>query len=248
MREIVVDTETTGLNPLEGDRIVEIACIELMHHVPTGRDLHRYVNPRRDVPEAAFRIHGLDAEFLSRHPGFEDIASEVTEFVGDAKLVIHNAPFDMGFINEELRKAGFPAIPMQRAIDTLAMARKKYPGMPNSLDALCRRFGIDNSARVKHGALLDAELLAEVYLEFRGGRQPDLGLAPADAARPAARTRDDGPDRARETTAKAFRAPRPHAPTAAELAAHEAFVAQLKDPLWLRDGAGGGDAAAGSES
>ncbi len=240
MREIVVDTETTGLNPLEGDRIVEIACIELTHHVPTGRDLHRYVNPRRDVPEAAYRIHGLSADFLAGHPGFEDIASELMEFLGDAKLVIHNAPFDMGFINEELRKTGFPAIPMQRSIDTLAMARKKFPGMPNSLDALCRRFGVDNSARVRHGALLDAELLAEVYLEFRGGRQPDLGLGPA--ARPAARAQDDGLRPAREKNAAPFRPPRQHAPTAAEIAAHEAFVAQLKDPLWLHNTATGGDA------
>ena len=243
MREIVVDTETTGLNPLEGDRIVEIGCVELMHHVPTGRDLHRYVNPRRDVPEAAYRVHGLSADFLAGHPGFEDIVSELMEFLGDAKLVIHNAPFDMGFINEELRKAGFPAIPMQRSIDTLAMARKKFPGMPNSLDALCRRFNVDNSARVKHGALLDAELLAEVYLEFRGGRQPDLGLGSADAARPAARTQDDGPRPARETDAAPFRPPRPHAPTADEIAAHEAFVGQLKDPLWLRDAATGSAAA-----
>ena len=233
MREIVVDTETTGLNPLEGDRIVEVACVELMHHVPTGRDLHRYVNPRRAVPEAAYRIHGLNAEFLADHPGFEEIASELMEFLGDAKLVIHNAPFDMGFINEELRKAGFPAIPMQRSIDTLAMARKKFPGMPNSLDALCRRFGIDNSARVKHGALLDAELLADVYLEFRGGRQPDLGFGPA--TRPAAQPRDDERQPARETVTKPFRTPRPHSPTAAEIAAHEAFVSRLKDPLWLRD-------------
>lgn len=177
MREIVMDTETTGLDPFDGHRIVEIGGVELENHVPTGRTYHQYINPRRDMPTEAFEVHGLSEAFLSDKPLFETIAKDFISFVGDAVLVIHNAPFDMKFLNAELDWAGFSKLPMSQALDTLAIARKKFPGSPSSLDALCRRFGIDNSARTKHGALLDSEILADVYLELIGGRQPDFALA-----------------------------------------------------------------------
>ncbi|MCX2724814.1 DNA polymerase III subunit epsilon [Roseibium salinum] len=176
MREISFDTETTGLNPRTGDRLVEIGGVELINHVPTGNVYHVYINPERDMPEEAFRVHGLSAEFLSDKPLFAHIADEFLEFVGDATLVIHNAAFDMGFINFELEKVGRRKIPNSQVIDTLEIARRKHPTGPNSLDALCSRYGIDNSRRIKHGALLDAEILAEVYLELIGGRQTALGL------------------------------------------------------------------------
>ena len=177
MREIVMDTETTGLDPFSGDRIVEIGGVELDNHVPTGRTYHQYINPKRDMPQEAFDVHGLSARFLADKPPFEAIAKEFLDFIGDARLVIHNAPFDMKFLNAELDWAGLPVLSMERALDTVALARKKFPGSPASLDALCRRFGIDNSARTLHGALLDSEILAEVYLELIGGRQPDFGLS-----------------------------------------------------------------------
>lgn len=181
MREIVLDTETTGFEPSEGHRIVEIGAIELLNHVPTGRIYHQYINPDRAVPKEAFEVHGLDDAFLRDKPRFAAIAAEFVEFVGmDSTLVIHNASFDMKFLNAELGWAGHPVMPMDRALDTLTMARRKFPGSPATLDALCRRFGIDNSAREKHGALLDSELLAEVYLELIGGRQPDFALSVAD--------------------------------------------------------------------
>ncbi|MBO6894449.1 MAG: DNA polymerase III subunit epsilon [Roseibium sp.] len=180
MREISFDTETTGLNPRGGDRLVEIGGVELWNHIPTGNAYHVYINPQRDMPEEAFRVHGLSEEFLSDKPLFEQVADEFLEFVGDATLVIHNAAFDMGFINVELEKAGRRAIPNSQVIDTLEIARRKHPTGPNSLDALCSRYGIDNSKRVKHGALLDAEILAEVYLELIGGRQTALGLMPEE--------------------------------------------------------------------
>lgn len=227
MREVVLDTETTGFNPQDGDRVVEIGCIELVNHVPTGRHYHVYINPERSMPEEAFKVHGISDEFLKDKPLFAAIAREFCDFVGEDPLVIHNAAFDIGFLNAELaRLEGFPHIAMERAVDTVKIARAKFPGAQASLDALCKRFNIDNSARTKHGALLDAELLAEVYLELIGGRQQGLGLAGMDAGgqamaiTPMAR----GP----------ARPPRPHAPSTEELAAHAAFVAKLKDPLWLK--------------
>ena len=174
MREIVMDTETTGLSPDEGHRIVEIGCVELFNHVPTGKVYHQYINPERDMPTEAFEVHGLSEERLSKEPVFAEIADAFVEFIGDAKLVIHNASFDMKFLNAELKWHGKPQLDYDRAIDTLAIARRKFPGAQASLDALCRRFNIDNSARELHGALLDSEILADVYLELIGGRQPDL--------------------------------------------------------------------------
>ena len=176
MREIVLDTETTGFEPSQGDRIVEIGAVELFNHMPTGQTYHQYINPERAMPTAAFEVHGLGDEFLSDKPLFKDIAQVFIDFIGDSRLVIHNASFDMKFLNAELDWCGLPKLPMAQAIDTLGLARRKFPGAQNSLDALCRRFGIDNSAREKHGALLDSEILAEVYLELIGGRQPDLVL------------------------------------------------------------------------
>ncbi len=177
MREIVMDTETTGLDPFDGHRIVEIGCIELDNHIPTGRTYHQYINPKRDMPVEAFAVHGISAEFLADKPVFNKVAAAFLDFIGDAVLVIHNAPFDMKFLNAELDWAGHPKLPMAQALDTLAIARKRFPGSPSSLDALCRRFGIDNSSRTLHGALLDSEILADVYLELIGGRQPDFSLA-----------------------------------------------------------------------
>ncbi len=176
MREIVLDTETTGLDPSSGDRIVEIGAVELLNHLPTGKVYHQYINPERDMPQGAFDVHGLSAEFLSDKPVFKAIASGFLEFVAGSKMIIHNVAFDMKFLNAELDWIGFSKLPPIQAIDTLDMARKRFPGAQNSLDALCRRFGVDNSGREKHGALLDSELLAEVYLELVGGRQPDLTL------------------------------------------------------------------------
>jgi DNA polymerase-3 subunit epsilon len=176
MREIVLDTETTGLDPEDGHRIVEIGAVELMNHVPTGKEYHQYINPLMAMPDQAFAVHGLSDEFLSDKPKFSEIVNEFLEFIGSAKLVIHNAMFDMKFINAELIKSEKEEIPFERATDTLAIARKKYPGSPASLDSLCRRFKIDNSARVVHGALLDSQILAEVYLELVGGKQPDFTL------------------------------------------------------------------------
>ena len=176
MREVVLDTETTGLDPKNGDRIVEIGAIELFNHMPTGHYFHKYLNPDRSMPQEAFAVHGLSDEFLKGKPRFIDIMDEFISFVGDAKMVIHNASFDMRFLNAELKRAGGEIYSDQQAIDTLLIARKKFPGAQNSLDALCRRFSIDNSGREKHGALLDSELLSDVYLELIGGRQPGLVL------------------------------------------------------------------------
>ncbi|MEX0309991.1 MAG: DNA polymerase III subunit epsilon [Tateyamaria sp.] len=177
MREIVLDTETTGFDPDSGDRIVEIGAIELIRHVPTDNVFHEYIDPERSMPQEAFEVHGLGDDFLRGKPKFAAIGPKFLEFIGDAKLVIHNAAFDMKFLNAELKWLGLPQIPYDRAIDTLDIARRRFPGSPASLDALCRRFGIDNSARTLHGALLDSEILAEVYLELIGGRQPDFGLS-----------------------------------------------------------------------
>ncbi|HEC00689.1 MAG TPA: DNA polymerase III subunit epsilon [Sphingomonadales bacterium] len=220
MREIVFDTETTGFDPFSGDRLVEIGCVEVENYLPTGRSFHQYVNPERDMPEGAFRIHGLSAEYLKDFPVFSEIYGEFVDFVGDAKLVAHNASFDMKFINWELAQVGHGKIPMSRAVDTLEIARRKFPGSPNTLDALCKRFSIDNSNRVKHGALLDAELLAEVYLELMGGRQRGFSLVPEEKTSVDVNTgvRD------KENT---FREPRPHFVTDMERARHESFIAPM---------------------
>jgi DNA polymerase III subunit epsilon len=182
MREIVLDTETTGFDPSSGDRIVEIGAIELINHMPTGEEYHQYINPERSMPKDAFDVHGLGDKFLSDKPLFKDIAGDFIKFIGDTKLVIHNASFDMKFLNAELEWVNRPKLPMDQAIDTLEIARRKFPGAQNSLDALCRRFAVDNTEREKHGALLDSELLAKVYLELVGGRQPDLVLAAGQQA------------------------------------------------------------------
>lgn len=177
MREIVWDTETTGFDPIAGDRIVEIGAVELNQHLPTGRVFHQYINPERDMPPGAYEVHGLSIDFLKDFPVFSEIANEFIDFIGDATLIAHNAKFDMKFINSELKNANLPEVPLNQSLDTLEIARKKFPGAQNSLDALCRRFNIDNSGRQKHGALLDSEILAEVYLELVGGRQPDFSLS-----------------------------------------------------------------------
>ncbi len=222
MREIALDTETTGLDPKSGHRIVEIGCVELHRHMATGEFFHQYLNPERDMPDEAYRIHGLSDAFLGGKPLFADIVDKFLEFIGDDPLVIHNAQFDIGFINAELQRLHRQTLPISRAVDTVGLARRRFPGAQVSLDALCRRFEIDLSARTKHGALLDSELLAEVYLELRGGRQPDLALAWAN--RGTSRSSVDRPSRP----------PRPHRPTAAELAAHAGFVHDLSDPIWSR--------------
>jgi DNA polymerase-3 subunit epsilon len=223
MREIVLDTETTGLNPRTGDRLVEIGCVELDNHVPTGNTYHQYVNPERDIPDEAFAIHGLSEVILAKYPIFSEVADGFLEFIGDSNLVIHNASFDMGFINSELDRLGRPALDFSRAIDTVQIARSKYPGAQASLDALCRRFEIDLSARTKHGALLDAELLADVYLELVGGRQPGFELRAQQKASAVNAT---------ETRTAAARPPRPHAATRSELAAHYEFTQKITDPIW----------------
>ncbi len=221
MREIVLDTETTGLDPRAGHRVVEIGCVELINHAPTERKFQCYVNPERDMPEAAFAVHGLSADFLSGQPVFAAIADDFMGFLGDAPLIIHNASFDLGFINAELERLNRPPIPADRAVDTVAMARAKFPGAQVNLNALCRRFQIDNSDRELHGALKDSLLLAGVYLELIGGRQPGLELA-------AEKTAADAPGPA----ATEKRAPRPHAPDRCEAAAHAAFLENVADPIW----------------
>lgn len=227
MREIVLDTETTGFEPSQGDRIVEIGAVELLNHMPTGRTYHQYINPQRSMPKGAFEVHGLGDEFLSNKPLFKDIAQAFIDFVGESQMVIHNASFDMKFLNAELKTVGRPELPMSQSLDTLAIARKKFPGANASLDGLCRRFGIDNSSRTLHGALLDSEILAEVYLELLGGRQSGFVLA-ADTS---AQTTDGG---------ETWR-PRPR-PTALEskltkeeAAAHETFVKDMGDgAIWSK--------------
>lgn len=223
MREIILDTETTGLDPLSGHRLVEIGCIELINHVPTGNSFQRYVNPERDMPTGAFEVHGLSEEFLRGHPVFAAVVDDFLAFIGDSPLVIHNAEFDMRFINAELTRIGRATLPLDRALDTVKLARRKYPGAQASLDALCRRFNIDASARTKHGALLDAELLADVYLELMGGRQPGLvlgdGIAPVE----------------QQTNRRDTRPPRPHAPSAEEVKSHQQFIEKyVKDAIWTK--------------
>ena len=219
MRELVIDTETTGLDPNDGHRIVEVAVIELVNHLPTGRFFHRYVNPDRDMPEAAFAIHGLSREFLAQHPVFPAHADELLEFLGADQLVIHNAEFDLAFLNMELKRAGLRALTCP-VVDTLAIARQRFPGQPANLDALCRRFAIDLTAREKHGARIDGELLAAVYLELIGGRQPVFDLTHSIASKAVAAVK------------RILRPARPHAPSEEELAAHTEFLAKLKAPLW----------------
>lgn len=219
MREIVLDTETTGLDPASGHRIVEIGAVELNNHVPTGNILHRYVNPQRDMPAEAFAVHGLSTAFLSEKPVFAEVVADVLEFLGEAPLVIHNAAFDLGFLNAELKLLGFPPIAGKRCIDTVEMARCKFPGAPASLDALCRRYLIDLSDRSLHGALKDARLLASVYLELCGGREPGLSFVAIPARRLS------GIDAANWQ-------PKLTPPSTAEAAAHDAFLATITDPLW----------------
>ena len=232
MREIVLDTETTGLNPRDGDRVVEIGALELINHMPSGNSYRQYINPERDMPIGAFEVHGLSEEFLRDHPVFPDICDAFLEFIADSPLIIHNADFDLGFLNMELAVAGRPAIARDRVINTLDLARRKFPGAGASLDALCRRFGIDNSNRTLHGALLDSELLAEVYLELIGGRQPGLVLADQGSARGADRAAGRSVSGASQPVQRTPRAPRPHAPAADELAGHAALVARLTKPIW----------------
>jgi len=213
MREIVLDTETTGMEPADGDRLVEIGAVELVNHLPTGRTYHQYINPERDVPAEAVAVHGLTAERLANEPTFGEIVGDFLDFIGeDAKLVIHNAAFDVKFLNAELKMFGFPSLEWKRIVDTLDMARKKFPGSPANLDALCRRFNIDNSNRTLHGALLDSELLAEVYLELLGGRQHGLGISMDASA--------SSVDVTAIKTERPYREPRPHAPSAEEIEAH----------------------------
>jgi DNA polymerase-3 subunit epsilon len=229
MREIVFDTETTGFDPKGGHRLVEIGCIELFNRVPTGAVFHRYFDPERDMPAEAEAVHGLSAAFLTGKPKFCDHAEELIAFLGDAPLIAHNAAFDFGFLNAELAAGGFGAVSLERMVDTIAIARRKHPGAKLSLDALCSRYGIDRSHRTRHGALLDAELLAQLYVELLGGRQIGLELA-ADAT-----TIDRAPDpSARGAITRPYRAPRPHAPSAAELARHAEFMAGFGDSLWAR--------------
>lgn len=225
MREIVLDTETTGLDPFSGHRVVEIGCVELLNHVPTGRAYQAYINPEREMPEEAFQIHGLSDEFLADKPPFRDVVEAFLEFLGQGKLVIHNASFDLKFLNAELAALDRPPIGTERAVDTVQLARRKFPGAPANLDALCRRFGVDASAREKHGALLDAELLAEVYLELMGGRQAGLELAGGTEVEATV-----------SGVANTARPPRAHGASPEERAAHEKFLAEeVEDPIWNRE-------------
>lgn len=227
MREVVLDTETTGFDPETGDRIVEIGAVELIGHMATGRTYHQYINPERAMPEEAFQVHGLGDDFLRDKPKFAEIGRAFLDFVGDAKMVIHNASFDMKFLNAELKWMGLPQLPFSQALDTLEIARKKFPGSPASLDALCRRFNIDNSARTLHGALLDSEILAEVYLELIGGRQPDFGLSTSVA--------QSGGGAEEKWVPRPRPVPLPSRISSEEAAAHAAFIDKLgDDALWKK--------------
>jgi DNA polymerase-3 subunit epsilon len=221
-RSVLFDTETTGLDPMTGDRVIEVAAVELIGDLPTGKHFRTLIHPERDIPEEVVRIHGITIERVRDAPRFEEVADALLAFFGDGKLIAHNAPFDFGFLNAEFSRAARPVLDFERMIDTLALARVRFPGMPNSLDALCRRFGIDLSERTTHNALLDCRLLAEVYVELTGGRQRGLSLAAeGQAEMPMV-----------EYAAVEARTPRLIVPDAAELAAHAAFVARLKQPLW----------------
>ena len=228
MREIVFDTETTGLNPQTGDRMIEIGCVELLNKVETGRTFHAYFNPDRPMPTEAEAIHGHSDRFLADKPRFHELALELIAFIAEDPLIAHNAHFDFGFLNWELTNCGHPIVCLSRMIDTLAIARTRHPGAKHSLDSLCTRYGVDRSARVKHGALLDAQLLAQVYVELTGGRQIGFVLAEEPAVASAAIVSAHP----LPTTGRPPRSPRPHAASEAELAAHAAFVSTLADPLW----------------
>ena len=221
-RSVLFDTETTGLDPLAGDRIIEIAALELVRDLPTGATFHRLIDPERDIDPEATRVHGLTRADLAGKPRFADIADAFLEFIGGDPLVAHNATFDFSFLNAELARLKRPSICLTRKVDTLEIARARYPGLPNSLDSLCRRFGIDLSERTSHNALLDCRLLADVYIELTGGRQRGLSLVADTAAMPAV-----------SYQMSTARMPRPVVPSAAELAAHAAFLARLKEPIWL---------------
>ncbi len=221
IRSVLFDTETTGLDPLTGDRMIEVAALELLNDLPTGAYFHALVDPQRDIPADATRVHGITAAQLAGKPLFGDIADALLAFFGDGKLIAHNAPFDFGFINAELARVNRPSLDKARMVDTLVMAKQRFPGMPASLDALCRRFSIDLSARTSHNALLDCKLLAEVYIELTGGRQRGLSLAS-----------NKGPTAITVYTHTGERTPRLIQPSDAELAAHDAFVGKLKEPLW----------------
>lgn len=223
MREIVLDTETTGMDPVKGDKLVEIGCVELINHLQTGKTYHVYVNPEREIPPEATAVHGITNDFVKDKPTFGEVVGGFMDFIGDARLVIHNAEFDMKFLNAELKTFGFPSLDPRRVTDTVKMAREKFPGSPANLDALCRRFGIDNSNRVLHGALLDSQLLAEVYLELLGGRQQGLGIT---QERTSVQTQS-GP--AKE---KSYREPRSFPPSQSEKQAFEDMLGQIKNPLW----------------
>jgi DNA polymerase-3 subunit epsilon len=245
-RQVVLDTETTGLDPLLGDRVLEVAAIEIVNLVPTGRTFHRLIDPEREVPPEATRIHGFTTGMLRGKPRFAEVLDELLGFLGDSPIVAHNAPFDFGFLDAEFQRLGRPPLDRARMVDSLEIAKRRFPGLPNNLDALCRRFEIDNSMRTSHNALLDVQLLAQVYLELMGGRQPGLSLT-ASIGMPAMAAGLDGAAAA----APVARTPRPIVPSEAELAAHAAFLAKLKDPLWLHPPfapgpkASGGAAAAG---
>jgi DNA polymerase-3 subunit epsilon len=224
IRAVLFDTETTGLDPLTGDRVIEVAALELDGDLPTGKSFHRLIHPQRDIPDEAARIHGITIDKLRDAPRFEEIAGDLMGFLGDGKLIAHNAPFDFGFLDAEFARIGAPALDRGRMVDTLGLAKKRFPGMPNSLDALCRRFNIDLSERTTHNALLDCRLLAEVYVELTGGRQRGLSLASSTQGQmPVASYAPVG-----------ARTPRLVVPSAEELAAHAQFVARLKDPVWSR--------------
>jgi DNA polymerase-3 subunit epsilon len=221
-RAVLFDTETTGLDPITGDRVLEVAALELINDLPTGQFFHALIDPERDIPEEVTRIHGFRSSDLAGKPKFAEIAAELTAFFADARLIAHNAPFDFGFLNAEFQRLGLPALHPDRMIDTLVLAKARFPGMPNSLDALCRRFAIDLSQRTTHNALLDCRLLADVYVELTGGRQRGLGLAAKASTAPVAVYVHTGPRSARRVV-----------PEAAALTAHAALVARLKDPVWL---------------
>ena len=224
MRQIVLDTESTGFEPSQGHRLVEIGCIEVFNYLPTGRIFHQYINPERDIPLGAFEVHGLSREFLSDYPVFKDIAHSFIDFIEDSELIIHNAKFDMKFLNFELVRYGHKEIDYSRAIDTLQMARKKFPGSPVSLDALCKKFGVNNANRKLHGALLDAELLAEVYLELMGGRQPDLKIASIKE--------QDGDAINEIITSEKVLPARNFAPSEQEITDHTKYVEKIANPIW----------------
>lgn len=234
MREIVLDTETTGMDPLTGDRLVEIGCVEIENYLPTGQHFHVYINPERDVPAEASAVHGLTESFLKDKPTFGEIVGDFIDFIGpDCKLVIHNAEFDVKFLNAELKMFGFPSLDSRRIVDTLKIARQKFPGSPANLDALCRRFGVDNTGRTFHGALLDAELLAEVYLELMGGRQ--RGLEILSAPSPALSSPSEPEQKGQGTqTERPFRPARSFPLTEEEQSAHEDMVGRIKEALWLK--------------